>query len=245
MVRNDASFHAHSVNWTFDIRFFNGKPIITFNTTLVKGFSVAVAYLFNGFWRLRCRLVVSPQDGVLCFPLFKTHGKSEVYSSNTVLVIGIATDEMQATAKLRIYGNRTGSIDANRFNGYEGTIKIDKFLDNAVFSDTLQSNRYGNSIRFDRSLYQYTHRQRPANLLAQARIPEDSWCSNCSVLLSRYNTIQNYRTDVYAQMPMPIIKVFIKDPRDMIYVLNKTSGNFEVILLLLLLYSTFLDNLIE
>lgn len=68
-----ASIHTHEIDESFDIiHNISSKSVITFSSTLVHRFSVVMAYLIDGVWRLRYRLVVTQCDGILCFPLWKT-----------------------------------------------------------------------------------------------------------------------------------------------------------------------------
>lgn len=232
-MENNAAIHAHSVNSVFEVRSVMGKSIIGLNATMIKRFSVAVAYFVDGLWRLRYRIVVTHQGGVLCFPLHKTlDNQNGVYSIptdfdiNTILVIGIAADALDSEVKLRVYANESGLIGKN-FDGYVGSVMFDQFLDKATFSDNLVGRKHGKTVRFDRNLYQLTQ---PNQLENAPRFSfGDSWCANCLVVSERTNdSIQNYRTNVYGQVPMSMFKIRIENPNDELYILNKTSGIFEV-----------------
>lgn len=233
-VKNDAVYHAHSINGVFGIRSVQGKSVITFSATLIKRFSVAVAYFVDGLWRLRYRLVVTLQDGVLGFLMHKTiENRNGVYripaefDVNTALIIGIASPDLKSEVKLRIYANKQGCIN-DGFNGYEGTVSFDKFLDRASFSDTLKEQKYGNTIRFDRNLYQFVQRHQPEG--SQHLNSEETWCLNCLLISNRTinDIIHNYRTNVYGQKPMSMFKIRIENPNDVLYILDKKSGIFKV-----------------
>lgn len=219
-MENGASIHTHAINGVFEVRSVQGKLVIGFNATMLKRFSIAVAYFTEGLWRLRYRLIVTHQDGVLCFPLYKTlkeqngvyHIPAE-YDINTALVIGIDTAELESEVKLRIYANESGSIEKN-FNGYDGTVKFDKFLDKAHCSESLKGRRYGNAVRFDRNLYKFTQHGQPA----APNIP------------NQLQQCQSYRINIYGEIPMSMFKMRIENRNDALHVLNKTSGIFEVII---------------
>lgn len=53
------------------------------------------------------------------------------------------------------------------------------------------------------------------------------------------NMKSGFRTDIYGKVPMPLLKLRIENPKDVLHVLNKTSGMFEVILLLLVYFGFF------
>lgn len=166
---NDTNIHAHAVDGAFKIQSINNKSVVSFNATAINRFSVTVAYLMNGFWRARCRFVVTLQDGLLCFPLHSTIENrngvirlSKEFDINTALIIGIATTEEKSEMKLRIYANQSGYIE-NDFNGYEGSVTFDKFLDKVLINNTLIEQKYGNAKRFDRKLYKSNQQHQPAH----------------------------------------------------------------------------------
>lgn len=45
----------------------------------------------------------------------------------------------------------------------------------------------------------------------------------------------NVRTDIYGQMPMTMLKIRVENPNDMLYILRKSTGIFEVNIIVLLL----------
>lgn len=235
-MRNGAVIPAHAVNGVFEIEPKQNKTVISFNAALIKRFSVVVAFLLDGFWRARYRFVVTLQDGMLCFPLHTTlekeNGKYRVpkeFELNTVLIIGIEAKEVESKVKMRVYANEMGSI-ASVFNGYEGSIGFDKFLDKATFSDNLKVKKHGGTIRFDRKLYQLSHQNQPEE--TPHLNFEEEWCPNCLVVSDcrqeRVKPIQHYRSDVYAQMPMSVFEMRLENSNDVLYVLNKSNGRFEV-----------------
>lgn len=227
------SVHAHAVNGVFEIQSMKNKSVITFNSSSIKRFSVAVAYIVDGLWRLRYRIVVTLQDGILCFPLYSTIGNRngvcrvpKECDLNTVLIIGIATEKEKSDVTLRIYANELGCIEDD-FNGYKGTVTFDAFLDKALISESLQQKTYANGIRFDRNLYKSMQHHQPDD--TQHVHFEESWCPNCSMVSNHpINTIQNYRTNVYGQVAKSMFKVRIENSADVLYVFNKTAGIFEV-----------------
>lgn len=216
--------HSHPINGAFEVRSVKGKLVIGFNATLLKRFSVAVAYFIDGLWRLRYRIVTTLQSGVLCFPLCKTlqnqngvHRIPAEYDANTALIIGIAPAGFESEVTLRGYANETGCID-NDFNGYEGSVKFNKFLDKVTFSDSLKEQQYGDRLRFDRNLYQLT-----SNDFEEFR------CANCLVVLKNEEiTIPNYRACIYGQMPVSMFTIRIENPNDELFVLDKATGFFKV-----------------
>lgn len=222
------------MNGVFDVRSVQGKSVITFDATLIKRFSIVVAYLLGGFWRLRYRLVVTLQDGVLCFPMRKTcDNQNGVYripiefDLNTALIIGIAPSDEKSALNLRIYANETGCI-TNAFNGYVGSVEYDKFLDKPTISDNLKDQNRRSTIRFDRKLYQLVHNRQRENV--QHLDSEESWCPSCLVMSNRTTNdiIKNFRTNVYAQMPLSMFTMRIENPNDVLYILDKKSGIFKV-----------------
>lgn len=222
MVKHEI-YHAHSINGVFEVKPLQGKMVIGFNATAIKRFSVAVAYFVEGDWRLRYRIVVTLKDGVLCFWQHKTlrnlNGVYQIpaeFESNTALVIGISTKEMESEVKFRIFANGTGIIKKD-FNGYEGSVKFDMFLDKARFDDSLKEKKFRNSIRFDRKLYRLVPRDQPDDV--QLTNCGQSWC------LNRLPT-QNYRTNVYGRLPMLNVRIDI--PNERINILDKVSGIFKV-----------------
>lgn len=49
------------------------------------------------------------------------------------------------------------------------------------------------------------------------------------------NTKSEFRADIYGKMPMPIFKMRIENPHDVLHVLNKTSGMFEVFVVIIVI----------
>lgn len=234
-MNDGAIFHAHAIDGVFKIRSVNGKTILEFDATFLKRFTVAVAYFVEGHWRLRYRLLVTHQQGVLFFPIHKTlENRNGVYRAppefddNTVLIIGIATVEVESNVTIRIYANELGRID-NVFNGNVGTVKFNTFLDSACTSDNLKKRKYGNTIRFDQRLYRLTQSDQCDELRRQNF--DDTWCANCFLVSAPANdAIQHYRTNIYTQSPMPMFKITIDQQHDKLYVFDKPSGCFKVTL---------------
>lgn len=135
-LQNGGNIHAHDVNGVFNVFTRNEKSYIRFDATSITRFSVAIAYFVDGIFRLRCRLLTTHDEGLLCFPLFTTFKNEngvyqlppEFQTQKTVLVIGIATLDNESTVDLRIHANKFGKID-DSFNGYFGTstIQINSF----------------------------------------------------------------------------------------------------------------------
>lgn len=71
VTATNPEFHAHEVDGVFTImKNHIGKSVIRFFATALNRFSIGVAYMLQGVWRLRYRLVVTRESGILCFPLF-------------------------------------------------------------------------------------------------------------------------------------------------------------------------------
>lgn len=234
-VEENKVIHAHEVNGIFRIFKSMGKSIIGFDATALNRFSVAVAYLIAGVWRLRYRLVLTHTDGVLCFPLHTTfeHQQEEYripikFKLNTVLIVGIDPQMEVSTVNVRVFANESGNI-TDTFNGYHGTIVFDAFSDRSEISESLKPKKYGGSMRFQRNLYKSV-RGNPQRVNF-----ESSLCSNCSVMSfdgANYqsrsiNTIPSFRADIYARNSMPLFKICIENTKDVVYVLDKMSGLFE------------------
>lgn len=43
------------------------------------------------------------------------------------------------------------------------------------------------------------------------------------------NTKGDYRADIYSQVPMPVFKLRIENPKDVLHILDKESGMFKVL----------------
>lgn len=185
-------------------------------------YSIGVAYKLQGVWRLRYRLVVTRESGILCFPLYTTFNNANgVYSIpdrfnlNTALIIGIETTDELSVVDVRIYANQTGVLNftnATNFNGYEGQITFDSILDKTLISDSFKPRRYS-TLRFDRALYQ----NRLENLASQ-------WCENCA---TEAFGMKNFRKDLYAKVPVVTFTMDIECEEDVVYLLNKMDMQFE------------------
>lgn len=164
-LSNDAEgslkLHAHTVNGVFDIqKDESGKYVISFDGTKLTRFSMEMAFFSGGAWRLRYRLVVTMQDGILCFPLHTTFNNSAgIYSTppefdlNTVLIFGIATTAIESKIKVKIFANGTGFLSKQRFNGYFGAVKWNSDSDRVDISNNLNTNIPASNVYFTHTLY--------------------------------------------------------------------------------------------
>lgn len=220
-VNNNTMIHAHEVNGAFGVQEINGKTVITFSATTVNRFSVAMAFLVNGIWRLRYRFVMTLNNGILGFPLFKTFAhQNDTYNvpaefyRNTVAIFGIAPSEMESTVSLRVYANELGLI-GDEFNGYNGNIKFDAFNDRVTPSETLKPLKYGKIIRFDKNAYQM--------LPTQTLIEDLDWCENC---MNSVRAIPHFNSDISVKMPMPLFTLQMQNPSDKLHLFDITAGKF-------------------
>lgn len=85
----------------------NAKTVLTVSELDHTRFSVAFAIYSKGAWRLRARLLKTPDAGALVFPLHKTFPNvNGVYElpdgmSNTMLVLGIHSVEPETEVKFQ------------------------------------------------------------------------------------------------------------------------------------------------
>lgn len=133
------------------------------------------------------------------------------------MTIGIDSNETVSKFNFRIYANRTGAIDYANFNGYTGEVKFDRFLDVAEFCETLKPERYGNTSRFDRRLYESIDPCTDVEQLKQL------CCENCL-------RGESFKINVEAKIPMTLMKIEVLNPNDKLHVYNATTGRFEMVL---------------
>lgn len=152
--------HAHAINGVFEVKKSgNGESVLSFEGTKLHRFSLAIGFFTEGAWRLRCRLVVTLQDGVLCFPLHTTfNNRGGIYNMppefdfNTALVLGVGTTSKTSLVKLKIFANETGFMnsDSDNFNGYFGQFVWNSDNDTVDIGSTLKPT---SSVYFSHMLY--------------------------------------------------------------------------------------------
>lgn len=160
-VNDGCHLYAHSIDGAFEIkRNDEQQHLVEFNATSLHRFSMAIAFFSQGAWRLRCRIVVTPDDGVLCFPMHKTfENRGQIYRMpaefdlNTVLVMGIVAHSTESAIRLKVYANDTGFLNEGQFNGYFGQITWNKTTDTVIITDALTANQRANNICFSLQLY--------------------------------------------------------------------------------------------
>lgn len=154
--------HAHEVDGVFLARKIDEKDVIEFHATSLNRFSVAIAFFSEGEWRLRGRILITLDDGILCFPLFRTLEKEvgndndtykipSHFEKNTVLILGVKTAD-ESIINIRAFANQTGLV-SSASDGYLGKITWNRFLDKIKISDSMSARHQGNNYRFEMKLY--------------------------------------------------------------------------------------------
>lgn len=113
---------------------FRGERLIVYNAVTSKHFSILVAFFHQGEWNFRGRMVITPKNRILVFPMRgKLHNKNEKlivpksYRLNTALIIGIGTQE--SSTKLELYTHReTNSIGTIEWFRESDIIEISEHL---------------------------------------------------------------------------------------------------------------------
>lgn len=114
-------------------------------------------------WRLRFRVVVTPNDGVLVFMLFKTlpfiDGKFEIpteFTNNTIAVLGMVALEQSFYIEFNVHASENGFFSEHS-NGYVGFIGVDIsltmdewFIDSSLQTTNTQERIYK---KFNETLY--------------------------------------------------------------------------------------------
>lgn len=73
IIQKDIDLYSPSAECQFKFKMGSQMhQMITCEATSLKRFSVLIAAIDNNQWRLRCRIVVTKDKGLLCFPLRKT-----------------------------------------------------------------------------------------------------------------------------------------------------------------------------
>lgn len=137
-VDDQLSFINDIIDGIFTFKTFeSGDTVMTFEASSIKRFSIIFAVLYKNAWRLRLRLVVTLNNGVIGFPMTKTlfvQNDSiqfpEEFRPNTVLMLGLHSDNDIKLA-LRVFANANGAdiIKDGEFNGFSAIIKWDCHAD--------------------------------------------------------------------------------------------------------------------
>lgn len=140
-------------------RLASGRTVMTFDAISLKRFAMIFAFWHKGSWRIRFRLVVTTNNGMIVFPLTKTvymnNGQPQVpedYKVNTTLFFALHSEADVNKIAMRIFANATGNISSGQFNGYESAVEWSKVTDTLSTPDELKSN-YARSRKFSSHLY--------------------------------------------------------------------------------------------
>lgn len=152
--------HAHPVEGLFLVRKIKNNIVIEYAATSLYRFSVAVAYFSEGAWRVRFRFVVTPDNGILGFKLYRTieHHDGTLtilndLNANTVLILGIKTKEVESAVRFRVFANESGMIN-DTSDAYYGKMSWNRIIDRLSISESLQVDTHGNTYRFNANLYE-------------------------------------------------------------------------------------------
>lgn len=146
---------------------FSGEKYLrlTYSACAFKRFSIVIAVLMNGCWRLRYRIVPSAVHGILVFKmrstLHFTNGRvilPDDFKLNTILVVGIKPSG-SFKINFRIFANEDGQLDTENFNGYLGdaTLSVDaNGIDASTIDDNIDGENHQSkkSVKFDHRLYE-------------------------------------------------------------------------------------------
>lgn len=170
IVEENVTMLANCIDGIFMIgKSANGRVLIRFSATSMKRFSIEFAFLNENDWRYRFRAVITHQEGVLCFPMQRSVGKTgEKYvfpdENNTVLVLGIRSASENSLVGFRVLANSSGTLISD---GYYGYVTWSKSMDLIEISPNLQSGGHKKSVRFSRQLYANDG----LNTLSEVRFP--------------------------------------------------------------------------
>lgn len=154
----------------------NGQTVMTFESVSIKRFSVIFAFFLKKSWRLRLRLVVTLEHGIIAFPMTKTlfinNGKIEIpkeFEQNTMLLLGVHSEANEIDMPLRVYANVNGLLNENNFNGYECSIQWNRREDTMNVPDRLDCHLKKKTM-FSLNLYDANGRHKVIGKLSEQRV---------------------------------------------------------------------------
>lgn len=162
---NDGQFHeadeqlqlfAALTDGLFTFKETEHSVIASYESGSFHRFSILIAVLIDGRWRLRFRVVTTNRNGLLVFKLKSTLVKDNnsfivPKDQNTVQVFGIKPRGKNVEVKFKVHANGEGIIHSTK-PGYFGSITWERYKEEIIsISDTLQDHH--NKIIFDSRLY--------------------------------------------------------------------------------------------
>lgn len=153
------SLFCPAVDGIFAIKTSEDYSLISYRASTFMRFSIAIAVLINGSWRLRFRIVTSAVHGLLVFKMRSTlvlsNGRFALpneFKLNTVLILGIKPKKSSFEVNFRVFANDVGQIDPVNFNGYYGNAtwgELESHIDTNIDGEKPKSK-----IKFDNRLYE-------------------------------------------------------------------------------------------
>lgn len=127
--------------------------VLSMLQTSFKRCSILIAVFDKGVWRLRFIAVVTPNDGLLVFPvhsrlMYTYDGKlvlPEKYQNSTTLLLGINTEKSNIYMRFVVYAGDT-------YSGYIGLDLSDPLI-TATIEKSLENTYVTKNIKFNRSIY--------------------------------------------------------------------------------------------